>query len=76
MEQGAIRPDPQRISAAARADRVELRKRGLDVNIVTFIMGTGPYRGPSYHNNEDPRPGPSAAGRRNRILFLLVHGKP
>lgn len=49
-----IRTDPSQIAdQRARTDE-ELRKRGLDVNIPSFITETGPYPGPSYDNKQQP----------------------
>lgn len=49
-----IRLDPSQIAdQRARTDE-ELRKRGLDMNIPSFVTETGPYPGPSYDNKQDP----------------------
>lgn len=49
-----IRVDPSQLAdQRARTDE-ELRKRGLDVNMPSFITETGPYPGPSYDNKQDP----------------------
>jgi Glycosyl hydrolase catalytic core len=51
-----IRNDPSILaSQRARTDE-ELRRRGLDVNIPSFITETGGYPGPSYDNKQDARP--------------------
>jgi hypothetical protein len=51
-----IRPDPSIIAGQRARTDEELRKRGLDVNIPSFITETGGYPGPSYDNKEDARP--------------------
>lgn len=51
-----IRLDPSQIAAQRARTDEELRKRGLDVSIPSFITETGPYPGPSYDNKQDPRP--------------------
>lgn len=51
-----IRADPSMLAQQRPRIEVELRKRGLDINIPTFITEMGPYPGPSYDNKEDPRP--------------------
>ena len=51
-----IRPDPSILAQQRGRTDAELRKRGLDVNIPSFITEMGPYPGPSYDNKEDPRP--------------------
>lgn len=51
-----IRPDPSILAQQRGRTDAELRKRGLDVNIPTFITETGPYPGPSYDDKDDPRP--------------------
>lgn len=51
-----IRPDPSVLAQQRPRTEAELRKRGLDVNIPSFITEMGPYPGPSYDNKEDPRP--------------------
>ena len=48
-----IRQNPSQLAdQRARTDE-ELRKRGLDVNIPSFITETGGYPGPSYDNKQD-----------------------
>jgi hypothetical protein len=49
-----IRIDPSQLAEQRARTDEELRKRGLDVNIPSFITETGPYPGPSYDNKEDP----------------------
>lgn len=51
-----IRNNPSMLAAQRARTDEELRKRGLDVNIPSFITETGGYPGPSYDNKEDPRP--------------------
>jgi hypothetical protein len=51
-----IRLDPSQIADQRPRTDEELRKRGLNVNIPSFITETGPYPGPSYDNKEDPHP--------------------
>lgn len=51
-----LRPDPSVLAQQRPRTEAELRKRGLDVNIPSFITEMGPYPGPSYDNKEDPRP--------------------
>jgi hypothetical protein len=51
-----IRTDPSILAGQRARTDEELRKRGLDVNIPSFITETGGYPGPSYDNKQDPRP--------------------
>lgn len=51
-----IRNDPSILAAQRPRTDEELRKRGLDVNIPSFITETGGYPGPSYDNKQDARP--------------------
>jgi len=51
-----IRPDPSVLAQQRPRTDEELRKRGLDVNIPSFITEMGPYPGPSYDDKQDPRP--------------------
>lgn len=51
-----IRNDPSILAGQRARTDEELRKRGLDVNIPSFITETGGYPGPSYDNKQDPRP--------------------
>lgn len=51
-----IRNNPSMLAQQRARTDEELRKRGLDVNIPSFITETGGYPGPSYDNKEDPRP--------------------
>ncbi|PLK26623.1 hypothetical protein C0V78_06790 [Novosphingobium sp. TH158] len=51
-----IRNDPSVLARQRARTDEELRKRGLDVNIPSFITETGGYPGPSYDNKEDARP--------------------
>jgi hypothetical protein len=51
-----IRNDPSILAGQRARTDEELRKRGLDVNIPSFITETGGYPGPSYDNKDDPRP--------------------
>lgn len=50
-----IRPDPSILAQQRGRTDAELRKRGLDVNIPSFITEMGPYPGPSYDDKENPR---------------------
>lgn len=52
----AIRSDPSVLAQQRSRTDEELRKRGLDVNIPSFITEMGPYPGPSYDDKQDPRP--------------------
>lgn len=51
-----IRSDPSQIAGKREEIDEELRKRGLNVNIPSFITETGGYPGPSYDNKQDARP--------------------
>ncbi|MDP3673752.1 MAG: glycosyl hydrolase [Novosphingobium sp.] len=51
-----IRTDPSILAGQRARTDDELRKRGLDVNIPSFLTETGGYPGPSYDNKQDPRP--------------------
>ncbi|CAN7629365.1 glycosyl hydrolase [Phenylobacterium sp. LjRoot225] len=51
-----IRADPSQLAGQRARTEEELRKRGLDVNIPSFITETGGYPGPSYDNKQDPHP--------------------
>lgn len=51
-----IRSDPSQLAGQRARTDEELRKRGLDVNIPSFITETGGYPGPSYDNKQDARP--------------------
>ena len=51
-----IRADPSQLAGQRARTEDELRKRGLDVTIPSFITETGGYPGPSYDNKQDPRP--------------------
>jgi hypothetical protein len=51
-----IRTDPSQLAGQRARTEEELRKRGLDPNIPSFITETGPYPGPSYDNKQDPHP--------------------
>jgi hypothetical protein len=51
-----IRSDPSILAGQRARTDEELRKRGLDVNIPSFITETGGYPGPSYDNKDDARP--------------------
>lgn len=51
-----IRNDPSILAGQRARTDEELRKRGLDVNIPSFITETGGYPGPSYDNKQDARP--------------------
>ena len=51
-----IRSDPSMLARQRPRIDEELRKRGLNENIPTFITEMGPYPGPSYDNKEDARP--------------------
>jgi hypothetical protein len=51
-----IRTDPSILAGQRARTEEELRKRGLDVNIPSFITETGGYPGPSYDNKQDARP--------------------
>jgi hypothetical protein len=51
-----IRTNPSIIAEQRARTDEELRKRGLDVNIPSFITETGGYPGPSYDNKLDARP--------------------
>lgn len=51
-----IRVDPSQLASQRARTEEELRTRGLDVSIPSFITETGLYPGPSYDNKEDPRP--------------------
>lgn len=51
-----IRNNPSMLAEQRARTDEELRKRGLDVNLPSFITETGGYPGPSYDNKEDARP--------------------
>lgn len=51
-----IRNNPSILAEQRARTDEELRKRGLDVNIPSFITETGGYPGPSFDNKEDSRP--------------------
>lgn len=51
-----IRADPSQLAGQRARTDEELRKRGIDVNIPSFITETGGYPGPSYDNKQDPHP--------------------
>lgn len=51
-----IRSDPSQLAGQRARTEDELRKRGLDVTIPSFITETGGYPGPSYDNKQDPHP--------------------
>jgi hypothetical protein len=51
-----IRNDPSILAGQRARTDEELRRRGLDVNIPSFITETGGYPGPSYDNKQDARP--------------------
>lgn len=51
-----IRTDPSILAGQRARTDEELRKRGLDVSIPSFITETGGYPGPSYDNKDDARP--------------------
>lgn len=48
--------DPSEISDQRTRLEEELRTRGLDVNVPSFITELGIYPGPSFDNPKDPRP--------------------
>lgn len=51
-----IRNNPSILAGQRARTDEELRKRGLDENIPSFITETGGYPGPSYDNKLDARP--------------------
>lgn len=51
-----IRNNPSILAEQRARTDEELRKRGLDVNIPSFITETGGYPGPSFDNKDDPHP--------------------
>lgn len=51
-----LRTNPSIIAEQRARTDEELRRRGLDVNIPSFISETGGYPGPSYDNKQDARP--------------------
>lgn len=51
-----LRNNPSELAEQRARTDEELRRRGLDVNIPSFITETGGYPGPSYDNKLDARP--------------------
>lgn len=72
-----IRTDPTQIAAQRARTDEELRRRGLDTNIPSFITETGPYPGPSYDNKQDPRPDylRQAAGIASYMYWYMENPK-
>lgn len=72
-----IRSDPSVLARQRPRTEAELRKRGLDVNIPSFITEMGPYPGPSYDNKEDPRPDylRQAAGMASYTYWFMESSK-
>lgn len=72
-----VRSDPSVLAQVRPRIESALRKRGLDVNIPSFITEMGPYPGPSYDNKEDPRPDylVQAAGMASYLYWFLENPK-
>jgi hypothetical protein len=48
--------DPSEVAGQRKALEADLASRGLDTNVPAFITETGIYPGPSFDNQDDPRP--------------------